>query len=212
MRMLIRRCPRACENRRNLAVVALLFGLSTWPVAAVAQSHQEGAPNAHAEQGAHGSSLSGLIWPVANFLVLVAGLRYYLRTPAAEYFAARKAQVSKDLVEAADMKATATQQLADIEDRLTSLPVELNALRERGRRETEAEQQRIAATAEAERTRLLEQTRRDIDMQVRIARRTLTEHAAALAVQLAEQRIATTITTDDHERIATRYVDQVGVR
>src|SRR6266511_2477347 len=66
----------------------------------------------------------------------------------------------------------------------------------------EAANVRAAAAAQlAERERMLEQTRREIDLQVRLAKRELVEHAANLSVQLARDRIEKTITPDDHERL-----------
>lgn len=224
--MLTIRCRIACEKRRNLAVAPVLLALLVLPAPARAavQEHttEAAAPHAsapehgtapdaaHSGEGAHGNPLAGLLWPVANFAVLVAVLRHYLRAPAAEYFASRKAQIRKDLVDAATLKSEASGQLAEIDARLQALPAELEALRARGRQEIDAEQQRIAKSADVESTRLVEQTRRDIELQVRNARRELTAHAARLAVTLAETRITAEITADDHERLARRYIEQVG--
>ena len=72
-----------------------------------------------------------------------------------------------------------------------------------------AEQRRIAQTAAAERERLIEQTRREIDMRLRVARRELTEHAAQLAINVAEERIKRSITPDDQLRLVDRYTAQL---
>ena len=77
------------------------------------------------------------------------------------------------------MRTTATAQLAEIQQKLEALPAELAALRRAAKKTCVAEQARIAQAAAAERERLLEQTRREIDMRLRMARRELTEHAAA---------------------------------
>ena len=71
------------------------------------------------------------------------------------------------------------------------------------------EEQRIAAAAEAERARLLEQARREIELQVKVAERALVEHAADLAVGVAADRIRTNITDDDQQRLIDRYVRQL---
>ena len=88
-------------------------------------------------------------------------------------------------------------------------PIAFDALRARGKAEVAAEEQRIARQAAVERERLLEQARRDIDVQVRLAKRTLTEHAADLAVQLATDRITTGMTAADQARLVDRYLEQV---
>ena len=210
----------ACELRRNLAGLALVAALAPAAVVAQeagrtaapaehAQAPHDGSAAQHGEEGGHGGGLSGLLWPIANFLVLAAVVYRYGRQPAAEYFAMRKAQVRKDLVEAAELKSAATSQLEELDKKMKALPGELDALRSRGAAEIAAEEQRIAAAAAAERTRLLEQTRREIELQVRIAKRDLVEHAADLAVQIAGQRIERDITPADQDRLVRRYLDQV---
>jgi F-type H+-transporting ATPase subunit b len=145
-----------------------------------------------------------------NFGLLIGALLYFLRAPIAAYLSSRSAQIRQDLVTAAEMRAAATAQLAEIEQRMQALPAELEALKRQGAEDVKAEQARIIQTAAAERTRLLEQTRREIDTRMRIARRELTEQAAALAVGVAETRIRRTITPDDQMRLVDRYVRQLS--
>jgi F-type H+-transporting ATPase subunit b len=156
-----------------------------------------------------GGALMESVYKFANFAILAGLLFYFLKSPIAGYLAGRSAQIRQDLVTAAEMRATATAQLAEIKERMQALPAELEALRRQGAEDVEAEQARIAAAAAEERTRLLEQTRREIDMRLRIARRELTEHAAQLAVGVAEQRIRRTITADDQLRLVDRYAAQL---
>ena len=145
-----------------------------------------------------------------NFAILVGVLDYYLRAPIQDYLRGRSTQIREALVTAAEMRRTATAQLEEIQRQLASLPAELDALRKRGAEDTAAEETRIAETAKAERARLLEQTRREIDMRLRIARRELTEHAAQLAVQVAEDCIRRNITSDDQLRLLDRYATQIS--
>ena len=90
------------------------------------------------------------------------------------------------------------------------MPGELDALKRRGAEEIAAEEQRIGALAAAERDRLLEQTRREIELQVRLAKRELVDHAAQLSVQLAGERIQKTITPADQDRLVDRYLHDVA--
>lgn len=145
-----------------------------------------------------------------NFAVLVGVLVYFLRAPVAEYLRTRSTQIREALVTAAEMRRTATAQLEEIQRRLASLPAELDALKKRGAEDTAAEEARVAEVAKAEKARLLEQTRREIDMRLRVARRQLTEHAAQLAVQVAEDRIRRSITPEDQIRLLDRYTAQIS--
>ena len=182
------------------------------PAAAHAAAQPEGE-HAAAEGEHHDESIGGMIkamgWPVANFIIFVGILYYFLNQPIRDYLATRSSTIRKDLVEAAELKAAATAQLASIEQKLQALPGELNALRARGAEDIKAEEARIAAQAAADRERLLEQTRREIDLQVRIAKKEILEHAANLSVQLASERIKNEVTPADQERLVDRYLAQV---
>jgi F-type H+-transporting ATPase subunit b len=223
--------PRACELRRKLsarllvavALTALLFtrGLAAQAPETHAQPAAAGHEQAAGEHGAaaehagaeaeHGG-LAGLLWPVANFIVLVVLLNKFLRAPIAEYLAARSSQIRKDLVDAAELNKSATAQLADVERKMQALPGELDALRTRGAEEIVAEEERIASAAAADRARLLTQTKREIEVRLQAAERELSDHAAALALQLAEQQLAKDMTAADHARLVDRYVAQVKER
>ena len=155
-------------------------------------------------------TLGTVLARLANFAILVGTLVYFLRSPLMNFLTARGIQVRQDLVTASEMRAAASAQLAEIEKKMQTLPGELEALKRQGAEDVRAEQARIKEAAAAERERLLEQTRREIDMRLRIARSELTEHAAALAVGIAEQRIRQTITPEDHYRLVDRYTAQLG--
>jgi F-type H+-transporting ATPase subunit b len=234
--MVARICPSACELKnkaprsRDTAVrdglitclrilvvaCALLYAA---PVSAQPPDHsqprpQEVAPGIAAEpteheEEEHHSVWAGLLWPTVNFAILFGALWYFLKTPMANYLRDRHTAIRKELVEAANVTATASAQLAEIEQRLHALPGEIEALRQRSAEEIASEEARIAALATAERDRLLEQTRREIDLQVRLAKRALVEHAADLSVQLAADRIEQQITPFDQERLVDQYLTDV---
>lgn len=164
---------------------------------------------AGAEAEVHHETIWGPISRAFNSLVLFGVLYYFLRKPTARYLGERDQQIRNDLVTAAAMKETATTQLADLERRMAALPSELEALKARGQQEIAAEERRIEQAAAAERERLLAQTRHEIDLQLRIAKRELVEHASNLAVALATDRIGKTITPDDQLRLVDRYLQQV---
>lgn len=159
--------------------------------------------------GSGDMTLGAHIARIANFLILAGVLYYFLKGPLVSFLNAQYTQVRQDLVTASEMRAAATKQLAEIQERLKRLPAELEALRRQGAEDVAAEQARIKQAAAAERERLLETTRREIEMRLRLAQRELTEHAAALAINIAEQKIRTTITPDDQMRLLDRYTAQL---
>jgi F0F1-type ATP synthase membrane subunit b/b' len=162
-----------------------------------------------AEAGEEHGMLSALLWPTVNFLILAGGLYWFLAPALRTYLTDRHESIRKDLVEAANVRAAAAAELAEIDRKLQALPSELEALKRRGAEEIAAEEHRISAMAAAERDRLLEQTRREIEFQVRLAKRELVEHAADLSVQLASDRIQKSMTPADQDRLVDRYLNQV---
>src|SRR5690606_11383352 len=150
-----------------------------------------------------------LIGRIVNFALLVGTIVYFARGPLGAYIVKRRTQVREDLETADRMKREASAQMAEMEAKLKALPAELEALRARGREEIALEEQRIRELAEAERVRLLAQAERDIEQQVRLAKRELVQHAADLAVNLAERKIRTHITDADRQRLVEHYLARV---
>jgi F-type H+-transporting ATPase subunit b len=177
------------------------------PQAAAAQAGEHGEP------AAAGGHEEGWVWPLAarliNFAVLAGTLVYFLRKPFADYLKNRGEQIRRDLMDAQELRRTAEAQLAALDAKLKALPGEIEALRRQGAEEIAAEGARIRAAAAAERDRLLEQARREIDVQVRIAKQELRREAAELAVGVAAERIKQGLTPETHLRLVDRYADQV---
>ena len=197
---------RAALRALTLAAVVLVSAVaSTAPVLAV-QAHAAAGAEAEAP---HGQTILQSIAKVVNFAILGGVLFYFLRTPVSTYLASRGTQIRQDLVTASDMRAAATAQLAEIEKKMQALPAELEALKARGADDVKSEQARIAQAAAAERERLIAQTHREIETRLRMARRQLTEHAASLAIKIAEERIKRTITPEDQLRLVDRYTAQL---
>ena len=205
-------------RRASLPLPALVLLLVVSMSSAVAVQGQEAphAADAHAAQAEHAQAEHGsehavrdMVARLLNFGILVGALVYFLKGPIAAYLAGRSSQIRQDLVTAAETRKAATAQLEAIHQKLAALPAELASLKTRGEEDVLAEKARIAQAAAAERERLIEQTRREIDMRLRMARRDLTEHAAALAVAVAQDRIARTITAEDQLRLVDRYSTQL---
>jgi F-type H+-transporting ATPase subunit b len=178
--------------------------------AAPAGAHGEPAQGEAAHGGGeHGESLFSFVSRILNFLILAGGLWYLLRLPFGRYLGARAEEIKGGLTSAAALRAQASARLSDIETRVRALPAEIDALKKRGSEEIVAEEARIRQVVDAERQRLVDNARREIDLQLQSARRDLTHHAADLAVDLAEQRIRTQITGEDQRRLIDRYVTQM---
>ncbi|MEO7271606.1 MAG: hypothetical protein ABIX28_24370 [Vicinamibacterales bacterium] len=217
-------------RRGSPALLALILGaLLASGVAAASSQAETPAPQEHAaapaaapqehgtpaaEHGAaaeeeHAEGAWPLIARLFNFAVLAGLLVYFLRTPLASYLTSRHTEIREDLVKAAETRAAATAQLAAVQQKVQALPAELEALRAQGAEDVVSERQRISQATATERERLLTHTRREIDMQLRLAKRALIEHGAQLAVDVAQTRIVNTITPEDQLRLVDRYAAQL---
>ncbi len=200
----------ACETPRKLLLALMLAAaVVALPRAAAAQEPPAREAAGEAAPESTGSEIVGMIARLVNFGILAGVLVYFLKSPLAGYLAGRSDAIRRDLVNAAEMRRAAAAQIDEIDRRMQALPGELDALRAQGAQEIAGEEARIRATAAAERDRLIEQTRREIEWQVKVAERDLVSHAADLAVGVATERIKTNITDEDRQRLVDRYVQQL---
>jgi F-type H+-transporting ATPase subunit b len=205
-------------TRVRLIFAALVIAVATIAAStrvAHAQEQPAAAPEAGHEQSAEAARgrWAPVIAKAVNFSILAGALVYFLRVPMMGYLNGRIGKVREDLVTAAETRDTASRQLAAIDAKLAALPAELEALKKRGAEDLAAERVRIEQEAQAERQRLLEHTQHEIEMRLRVAKRELLVLAANLAVNVASERIRTSITAEDQSRLVDRYASQLpGVR
>ena len=204
-------------TRVRLIFAALLIAVAAMATPALmAQAREQPAAAAPPAEAGHGEPAEAahggwapVIAKAVNFSILAGALVYFLRVPMMGYLNGRIGKVREDLVTAAETRDAATRQLAAIDAKLAALPAELEALKKRGAEDLAAERVRIEQEAQAERQRLLEQTQREIDMRLRVAKRELLVVAANLAVNVAAERIRTSITPEDQARLVDRYASQL---
>jgi F-type H+-transporting ATPase subunit b len=180
-----------------------------------ADPHAEGQPGHAAEianeagEAEHAESPWMTAARLFNFAVLAGLLIYFMRSPFASFLDTRKVQIRKDLVDAAELRESATRQLAVIDQKLQALPAEIEALEQRGMADIAAEEERVRQAAEVERQRMLENAKREIARRAQLAERRLLQLAGELAIAVAAERVKKTITDADHRRLVDRYVEQV---
>lgn len=230
-------CEKMNKRSRWLLPAALLVALATAPPVQAQDEPAQGPPpvevpgHPHADPGEvvegaggvhgtstdhhdddahHGESIWATLSRLANAALLFGGLFYFLRGPIGRYISGRQGQVRADLALASDMRVDAARRLEQIEAQLQGLPAELELVKQRGAEEVAAEERRIQERAEVERARLVAQVQREIAQQTRTARQSLREHAAALAVGVAEARLRETLTADEQRALADDYIARLG--
>ncbi len=166
-----------------------------------------------AGQTAEGGGLlqNTTLWRVVNLLIFAAVLVYLLRNKIriGKVFDDRAASIVKELEQAKREKQEAEQKLAELEVRLGRLDHEVAEIRSQSERDSKAEAERIARSAEADAEKLGLTAQREIDGAMRAARSELREFVAQHSVRLAEEIIRREIRPEDNSRMFTRFVDDL---
>jgi len=176
------------------AFVSLLLAL---PALALAASGGE-------EHGGGGGLISvdkSLIVQIVNFLILLFILKRLLYKPFLAKMEERTSTIQKALDEAKAARAEAAKQQEDNEARLRAAYAEAAAVREQALKEAAEESRKHIAAAQAQSRKMVEDTKAQLDTEVRRAREELRREVGDLAVAVAEKLVHKSLRDEDHRRI-----------
>lgn len=108
----------------------------------------------------------------------------------------RGVSIREQMEQAAAAQTAAEGRLREIEARLSRLPQEVAAMEAEARAEAEKEHQRLVEEARQEAERIAAVGKREIEAAARLAQKELSGLAAALAVDLAQQRLREQLTPE----------------
>jgi ATP synthase F0 subunit b len=211
--------------RRVLFVLFVLFV----PLAVFAQEHPQTGDVAHgAEKEAHKTArpteehggegeapktyfgIPAWILKLANMLLFIGALVYFVRKPLKSAMTERSAAIRRAADEAKERRVKADQMAGEIQARLAAIENEVKAIHQRAEAEGEKQKRDLIAAAEAEAAKILQAARNEVDNRLKHARHELTEYAGELAAQRAEQLLRNTITEDDKSRLFQDSLKQVS--
>ena len=141
----------------------------------------------------HGTHLllSGL-----NFAIIVVIVIWAVRKFVPGVLRDRNASIQRSLEEARVASQDANRRLADIENRLRQLDVEIGQMQANAETESAAEEARIKKAAEEDVRKVVLAAEQEIAAAAKQARRELSTHTAGLAIALARQQIHVDTNTD----------------
>ena len=163
------------------------------------------ASTAFAAEGSH-LGVPDSLWLPANLALFLYLLYRFVGKPMGRFLESRRAEIEAQLADARRKLAEAEELRTQVLARLDQVESEVAGLRERARREGEAEAVEIRAQAETEEERFLrriddEIARRTAETQARLA-----EETALLTARLTREVLQREITSDDRRRIFDRSV------
>jgi F-type H+-transporting ATPase subunit b len=131
-----------------------------------------------------------------NFAIIVVIVYWAARKFVPGMLRNRNASIQQALQEARAASHDANRRLAEIENRLRQLDVEIGQMQASAEKESNAEDARIQKAAEEDVRKVVAAAEREIDAAAKQARRELTTHTANLAIALARQQINVDSNTD----------------
>ena len=131
-----------------------------------------------------------------NFAIIVGVAIWAGRKFLPGIFRSRSASIQQALEEARAASQDANRRLADIENRLRQLDVEIGQMQASAEKEAAAEEGRIQKAAEEDMRKVVLAAEQEIATAAKLARRELSTHTASLAIALARQQINVDSNTD----------------
>jgi F-type H+-transporting ATPase subunit b len=189
--------------KKKIYIVLLTFGVMI-------------AATASASSGGHGAEeytfMADWLPLLVNFAIIVGLLVYFLRKPVRDMFRHRTETIAKAMAESKEARERAVAALADVERKMREMEAETRALIAEAQARGEKDRQALIEEGKRLAKEIQQQVATGTDIEVQKAKAGLAAEAAALAVDLAEGKIKSSIGKQDHERIVKEYISKVGGR
>jgi F-type H+-transporting ATPase subunit b len=181
------------------AFVSLLL---VWPAVAL-------AAESAGEHGGGGGLISidkSLIVQVINFVILLFILQRLLYKPFLAKMQERTSTIQTALDEAKAARAEAARQQEENEARLRAAYAEAAAVRDQALKEAGEESRKHIEAAQGQARKMVEDTKAQLDAEVRRAREELRREVSDLSIAVAEKLVRRTLREEDHRRIVAEAI------
>lgn len=186
---------------------AVAMGVAT-PMIAFAQEH---AAEEHAGgHASHGWDSTALAASFVNFVVLIAVFVYLFKDSLKSFLVSRKAEIERELLEAARLKAEAEVKHKEYSERLAKLDSELAKMKQDMADAGKREFDRIIADAEHKAARMRKEAEFLIEQQAKTLRNEITRESTEGAVAAAAELLLRATTTYDQQRLAQEYLGSLS--
>jgi F-type H+-transporting ATPase subunit b len=133
---------------------------------------------------------------VANFGILAVLVLWFLGKTLPGVFRGRNAAIQKHLVDARTATEEASARLNSVEARLSKLDGQIAGMRVQAEKDSAADEQRIKASVEEEKQKILAAAEQEIAAATTQAQRQLQQYAAELAIEQAARKLVVSAETD----------------
>jgi len=133
---------------------------------------------------------------IFNIVVLFGAIGYGLMKALPKAFRDRSTKIQKGLVDARTATEEASSRLNAVEDRLSKLDDQIAAMRTQAEADSARDEQRIKASVEDEKAKIVAAAEAEIQSATMLARREIQKYAAELAIDQAARKLVVTADTD----------------
>ena len=133
---------------------------------------------------------------IFNIVVLFGAVGYGLAKMLPKAFRDRRTKIQKGLVDARTATEEASSRLNAVEDRLSKLDEQIAAMKTQAEAESVRDEQRIKASVEDEKAKIIAAAEAEIQSATTLARREIQKYAAELAIDQAARKLVVTADTD----------------
>jgi F-type H+-transporting ATPase subunit b len=149
-----------------------------------------------------------LIWTIITFILLLFLLRKVAWNPLLSALEQRERSIRESLEESQRARQEAQALLEQNQRQLGEANRESARIIEQGREEAERVKASISDQARLEGQRMVEEARRQIVRERQAAIQDLKSTAADLALQATGRLLSTSVTSEDHRRLVTEFLDR----
>jgi F-type H+-transporting ATPase subunit b len=148
------------------------------------------------EEGSAGAIAKDYLWKIINFGILFFIIFKFGKKPLQDFLKKRTELIEKSLKEAKEAKELAQKALAEVEERLEGKDREIDEIVSSARESGEKEKARLIEEGSRMKEKILGQARTNIAYEVKKAKETIKEEAAAIAIELAEKKLKEKLTEE----------------
>jgi len=161
-------------------------------------------------EGGEPNLFKAYFWAIINFLILVFLLAFMMKKMDIKgYFKKRTELIEQSLKEAREAKELAQKALTEVEARLKIKDREVEEILKAARESGERETGRLAEEGDRLRARILEQTRNNIDFEVKKAKEAIKQEAVEIAMELAEKKLKEKLTKEEQMKLLEESIAKI---
>jgi F-type H+-transporting ATPase subunit b len=161
-------------------------------------------------EGGEPSLFKAYFWAIINFLILVFLLAFMMKKMDIKgYFRKRTELIEQSLKEAREARELAQKALAEVEERLKIKDREVEEILKAARESGERESGRLAEEGDKLKARILEQTKNNIDFEVKMAKEAIKQEAVEIAMELAEKKLKGKLTKEEQMKLLEESIAKI---